>query len=101
MRVAAGAVARRVLEGVTIRGALVQIGAHAIDRSRWDWDVVAANPFFCPDPVTALAWEEELAAIRKQGVLGGRGDRGRGGGRAAGGWALRSTPSSMPRSRRR
>jgi chorismate synthase len=67
MRVAAGAVARRVLEGVTIRGALVQIGAHAIDRSRWDWDVVAANPFFCPDPVTALAWEEELAAIRKQG----------------------------------
>src|SRR6201996_4959833 len=37
MRVAAGAVARRILTGVRIRGALVQIGAHAIDRARWDW----------------------------------------------------------------
>jgi chorismate synthase len=67
MRVAAGAVARLVLPGVRIRGALVQIGSHAIDRSRWDWDAVTENPFFCPDPVTALAWEEELAAIRKAG----------------------------------
>ncbi|MEJ1976115.1 MAG: chorismate synthase [Acetobacteraceae bacterium] len=67
MRVAAGAVARRVLDGVRIRGALVQIGAHAIDRARWDWDAVDQNPFFCPDPVTAIAWEEELAAIRKAG----------------------------------
>ncbi len=67
MRVAAGAVARRVLEGVTIRGALVQMGGHAIDRSRWDWAATEANPFFCPDPVTAAAWEDELAAIRKRG----------------------------------
>ena len=67
MRVAAGAIARLVLGGVTIRGALVQMGAHAIDRSRWDWAAVDANPFFCPDPVTAALWEEELAAIRKQG----------------------------------
>jgi chorismate synthase len=55
------------LPGVRIRGALVQIGARAIDRSRWDWAAVAENPFFCPDPVTALAWEEDLAAIRKAG----------------------------------
>ena len=67
MRVAAGAVARRVLAGVTIRGALVQMGAHAIDRARWDWAAVDANPFFCPDPVAAAAWEIELAAIRKRG----------------------------------
>ncbi len=67
MRVAAGAVARRVLEGVTIRGALVQMGAHAIDRARWDWAAVDANPLFCPDPVAAAAWEGELAAIRKRG----------------------------------
>ena len=66
-RVAAGAVARRVLGGVTIRGALVQMGAHAIDRSRWDWAATGANPFFCPDPVAAAAWEEELAAVRKRG----------------------------------
>ena len=68
MRVAAGAVARIVLgAGVRVRGAMVQMGAHAVDRSRWDWDAVNANPLFCPDPVTAAAWEEELAAIRKAG----------------------------------
>ncbi len=48
-RVAAGAVARRVLGGaVSIRGAVVQIGPHKIDRARWDWDQVAANPFWTP-----------------------------------------------------
>jgi len=67
MRVAAGAIARRVLDGVRVRGALVQMGPDAIDRSRWDWDAVDANPFFCPDPVAAIAWEEMLAAVRKAG----------------------------------
>ena len=68
MRVAAGAVARVVLgRQVRIRGALVQMGAHAVDRARWDWDETARNPFFCPDAATATAWETSLAAIRKQG----------------------------------
>ena len=67
MRVAAGAIARRVLEGVTIRGALVQMGAQAVDRGRWDWDAVEHNPFFCPDPVVAAQWEEQLAGVRKRG----------------------------------
>ena len=68
MRVAAGAVARIVLgSGVRVRGAMVQMGAHAIDRTRWDWDAVDQNPLFCPDPVAAAAWEEELAAVRKRG----------------------------------
>ncbi len=67
MRVAAGAVARRVLDGVTIRGALVQMGPHQIDRARWDWAQVNENPFFCPDPVAAVEWETYLAAIRKSG----------------------------------
>ena len=66
-RVAAGAVARLVLPGTRIRGALVQIGSRAIDRSRWDWAAIDQNPFFCPDPVTAQAWEDDLAAIRKAG----------------------------------
>ena len=48
-RVAAGAVARKVLgDGVQIRAALVQIGPHAIDRARWDWTEVENNPFWCP-----------------------------------------------------
>jgi chorismate synthase len=68
MRVAAGAVARKVLgAGVVIRGAMVAMGAHAVDRARWDWDAVTANDLFCPDPVAALAWETELAQIRKDG----------------------------------
>lgn len=68
MRVAAGAVARLVLgAGVRIRGALVQLGPHVIDRARWDWDAVAANPFFCPDPVAATAWETYLDDVRRAG----------------------------------
>jgi len=66
-RVAAGAIARKVIAGVTVRGALVQMGPHMVDRSRWDWDAVGANPFFCPDPETAHAWEGYLDGIRKAG----------------------------------
>jgi chorismate synthase len=66
-RVAAGAVARKILDGVTIRGALVQIGNIKVDRSLWDWEAVDANPFFCPDPATAVAWADYLDGIRKAG----------------------------------
>ena len=71
-RVAAGAVARKVLDHVlgapvTIRGALIQMGTHAIDRSRWDWAAVDRNPFFCPDAESAAAWEGDLDAARKAG----------------------------------
>lgn len=67
MRVAAGAVARKILDGVTIRAALVQIGDKVIDRNRWDWDAVQHNPFWCPDAVMAKEWEAYLDAIRKSG----------------------------------
>jgi chorismate synthase len=66
-RVAAGGVARKVIEGVAVRGALVQVGPHAIDRSRWDWDEVERNPFFCPDPHAAAQWETYLDEVRKRG----------------------------------
>ena len=72
MRVAAGGVARKVLgDGVRIRGALVQIGPHRIDRARWDWDAVDDNPFFCPDPATAALWETYLSEVRKAGSSAG------------------------------
>jgi len=67
MRVAAGAIARKVLSGVTIRGALIQIGAHKIDRSRWSWDEVDNNPFFCPDHGTVQTWAGYLDEVRKSG----------------------------------
>jgi chorismate synthase len=66
-RVAAGAVARKVVAGVTIRGALVQIGPHRIDRSRFEWAEVDRNPLFCPDPQTALLWADYLDDVRKSG----------------------------------
>jgi chorismate synthase len=68
MRVAAGAIARKVLgESVTIRGAMVALGAHKVDRARWDWDAVDKNPFFCPDAQAAQEWETILDDIRKAG----------------------------------
>ena len=66
-RVAAGAIARKVIPEVQIRAALVQIGPHAVDRARWDWDEVSRNDFFCPDPVMAQYYADYLDGIRKAG----------------------------------
>jgi chorismate synthase len=72
MRVAAGGIARKVLgAGITIRGALIQIGPHAIDRARWDWAEVDNNPFFCPDAKMAKEWESYLDGVRKAGSSAG------------------------------
>ena len=71
-RVAAGAVARKVLGStISIRGALVQIGPHAIDRKAWDWAAVEENPFWCPDRKMALRWAEYLDGVRKAGSSAG------------------------------
>jgi chorismate synthase len=68
-RVAAGALARKVVPGLVVRGALVAIGEKAIDRSRWDWDFIghADNPFFTPDPSSVAVFAEYLDGIRKAG----------------------------------
>ncbi|MGQ3015875.1 chorismate synthase [Phenylobacterium sp.] len=66
-RVAAGAVARKILADVTIRAAVVQIGPHEIDRSRFDWDETHNNPFWCPDAETVPVWEAHLEKVRKGG----------------------------------
>jgi chorismate synthase len=70
-RVAAGAVARKVLaslyKGATIRGALIQIGARRIERRNWKWDDVNSNAFFCPDAKAVAPWTEYLEAVRKKG----------------------------------
>jgi chorismate synthase len=67
MRVAAGAIARKVVPQMRIRGALVQMGPHKIDRRNWDWDEVDRNPFFCPDAEAARFFEDYLGDIRKAG----------------------------------
>jgi chorismate synthase len=66
-RVAAGAIARRIVPGMSVRGALIQMGPHAIDRARWDWDEVERNPFFSPDAQQAKFFEGYLDDIRKRG----------------------------------
>lgn len=66
-RVAAGAVARKILSGVTIRGALVQMGPHRIERANWNWDETEKNPFWCPDSKAAAFWEDYLDGVRKAG----------------------------------
>jgi chorismate synthase len=66
-RVAAGAIARKIVPGMVVRGALVQMGPHAIDRARWDWAEVERNPFFCPDPDRVAFFADYLDTVRKGG----------------------------------
>ena len=72
MRVAAGGIARKMLHhilggDIAIRGALVQVGPHGIDRAAWDWAETENNPFWCPDVKAAAQWEEYLDGVRKAG----------------------------------
>ena len=76
MRVAAGAIARKVLElktgkEISIKGALVQIGPHKINRKNWDWNQVERNPFWSPDEETAVKWADFLDDVRKKGSSAG------------------------------
>ncbi|HEX3217559.1 MAG TPA: chorismate synthase [Aestuariivirgaceae bacterium] len=66
-RVAAGAVARKVIPGVSIRGALIQIGPHRIARENWDWDEIGRNPFFSPDSAIVEQWSSHLDEMRRAG----------------------------------
>lgn len=66
-RVAAGAVARKILEGVTIRAAVVQIGPHAVAPERIDFGVTGDNEFWAPDPDIVPIWTDHLEKVRKAG----------------------------------
>jgi len=70
-RVAAGAIARKIVPGLTVRAALIQIGPHRIDRGRWDWDEIGRNPFFCPDAEQARLYGDYLDGLRKSGSSAG------------------------------
>ena len=68
VRVAAGAIARKILgNGVSIRGAVIQLGSQKIDRSHWDWEATQDNPFWGPDRQAAQGWEGYLDDVRKRG----------------------------------
>lgn len=65
MRVAAGAVARKLLAGVTVRGALIAVGGDPVDPAAWDWTETERNPLFCPDARAAERWAEAIDTARK------------------------------------
>ena len=67
-RVAAGAIARKVLgSDIKIRGAVIQLGTQKINPENWDWNETGNNPFWCPDAQAAKAWESYLDDVRKSG----------------------------------
>ncbi|HKW53807.1 MAG TPA: chorismate synthase, partial [Stellaceae bacterium] len=49
----------------------IQVGTHAIDRARWEWDAIDDNPFWCPDRQMVQRWEGFLDDTRKKGSSAG------------------------------
>lgn len=68
-RVAAGALARKIVPGLVVRGALVSVGTKSIERSNWNWGFIndPENPFFTPDPASVPIFADYLDDIRKSG----------------------------------
>ena len=75
MRVAAGGVAREVIKslvpGLQIKGYMVQMGPHRMNRDNFDWDQIDANPFWTPDADAAADWATYLDGLRKSGNSAG------------------------------
>jgi len=72
MRVAAGGIARKVLEHklnnvFKITGALVQVGESKINYEKWDDKFIEKNDFFCPDKNILKTWEKMIVSARKNG----------------------------------
>lgn len=72
MRVAAGAIARKVLESeldkdISFTGAVVQIGSKKIDYNNWVWEHIEDNDFWSPDKEIVDIWKNELMRARKAG----------------------------------
>lgn len=71
-RVAAGAVAQKVLDlaGITVLAYTLELGG--IRAQTWQREAIDANPFFCPDPEAAAAMAARVQEVREQGdSLGG------------------------------
>ena len=73
MRVAAGGIARKVIEykiknNFKIIGGLVQIGDSKINYDNWNNDFIEKNDFFCPDKKIINEWEVKITKARKEGT---------------------------------
>ena len=72
MRVAAGAIARKVISQKIgneskITGALVQIGNSKINYNNWNNQHILENEFFCPDENIISEWKSLIDSARKDG----------------------------------
>ncbi|RZJ42071.1 MAG: chorismate synthase, partial [Brevundimonas sp.] len=68
MRVAAGAVARKVLgDRIRIRAGVVQLGPHRIAPDAVDFDAVYDNALFAASAAVVPEWEAYLDGVRKAG----------------------------------
>ncbi|WP_375622315.1 MULTISPECIES: chorismate synthase [unclassified Bartonella] len=67
-RVAAGAFARKIVPGLIVRGAVIAIGPHNINRDRWDWSEVNNNPFFTADAEMVHIFSDYISELRKEGT---------------------------------
>ena len=70
-RVAAGGLAREAIKALApdleIKGYMTRMGAHEIDRDRFDWNQIDENPFWVPDEKAAETWADYLDGLRKSG----------------------------------
>jgi chorismate synthase len=71
-RVAAGAIAKKVLENklgkkFKVVGAVTQLGILGCDTTKWSDQTIKQNPFFCPDKNMIKLWEKYLLDVRKSG----------------------------------
>ena len=71
-RVAAGAIAKQVLQNIigkkySVIGAVTQLGILGCDIKKWKDKTISSNPFFCPDKTVIKLWEKYLLGIRKAG----------------------------------
>ncbi|MEC7701825.1 MAG: chorismate synthase [Pseudomonadota bacterium] len=76
MRVAAGAIARKVLQtqispNISIRAGVVQVGDIKADTTNWSDAEIDNNPFFTPDASIVNAFSSYLDAKRKDGSSAG------------------------------
>ena len=72
MRVAAGAIARKVIwkkigNQAKITGALIQIGNSKINYDNWNENFISENEFFCPDEKIITEWKNLIHNARKDG----------------------------------
>ena len=73
-RVVAGALAKQLLQDITIKAYVSQVGDIKLDKSHseLDFDLTESNPVRCPDPETAAEMEAYIKSIKKQGdTIGG------------------------------